>query len=91
MGESIWTRERRLLKYESEILARLRDNERLLKTRLNDDDWGIAHATAHAIMTDCIRMQEIERELSNVKALVDGMERIDKRMDELQRLAGGGQ
>ena len=88
MRECIWTRQRKLNEYEEGVLQNLRTNTKIMVTALDNDNWVIASIHANAIATDTVRMQEIERELENVDALCNGWERIEKRMDALEKQCG---
>ena len=85
MSESIWTRERKLKALEDGILKSMRSNLDTLTNELLNDDWEEASHSANAIMVECIRMQAIEPELEGVTALIDGMQRIEERMDALEK------
>ena len=87
MTESIWTRKRRLIDHEKYLLHNLRMHYKSLGAELANDDWGSACVTSLAIHNDCLRMQLVERELENVTPLVDGYERINKRIEELEKAA----
>ena len=88
MSESIWTRLRKLQDNEEGVLFNLRQNQKGLAAELDNDDWEGAATSAHAIMTDSIRMQEIERELENVNALAEGYERIAEGIELLELMEG---
>ena len=88
MRESIWTRERKLKEEEEFLLTSLRMHYKSLHAELDNDDWDAAKTTAVAIQECCIRQKMVERELENVTALCDGWERIEKRMDELEKASG---
>ena len=85
MSESIWTRERRLKDHESGVLHNIREGFKSLNAELLNDDWKAAGISAQSVMIMCIRMQEIEPELEGVTELVDGMQRIEERMDALEK------
>ena len=84
MSESIWTRLRKIQDHEEGVLFNLRQNQKGLAAELDNDDWEGASTSAHAIMTDSVRMQEIERELEDVVELVEGYARIEARMEILE-------
>ena len=84
MSESIWTRQRRLKDHEAGVLTTLRICFKGLQAELAEDDWIAAENTAHVILVASVRMQEIERELEDVDALVMGMTRIQQGMELLE-------
>ena len=84
MSSSIWTRLRKLQDHEAGLLHNLRMNKKSLDVELDIDDWVSAQISANAILADCIRMQEVERELEDVVELVEGYARIEARMERLE-------
>ena len=84
MSESIWTRQRKLKEREEKVLENLRERQKNLANQLEHDNWGDAALSANTIMILCIRMEEIERELEDVDALVEGWQRISNGMELLE-------
>ena len=83
--ESIWTRQRKLQDEEAKILAAMRTTFKSLGVELDNDDWRAGAVSADLLISQCVRQAEIERELEGVTPLVEGFDRINERMEQLEQ------
>ena len=83
--ENIWTRQRKLQDDHAEIIERLRKRFKALGLRLDGSDWKISAELSDEIISLCVRQVEIERELEGVTELVEGFDKINKRMEQLEQ------
>jgi hypothetical protein len=82
--DSIWTRERKLNEEEKLLLIEIRRTFKGLATELDNDDWRASATSADLLITQCIRQDEIERELGNITPMIEAFDRIGERMEKLE-------
>lgn len=85
--ENIWTRERKLNDSLDENMAAMRKTYKSLKRFLAFRDWDSVAGTALMLSKMAEQASLTERELEGVSELVEGFERVCKRMEELEKQA----
>ena len=86
-SENVWTRVRKLEDEKSALFAQLMLKKSAIFRAIQDGEWDDAKRAAQEVVHFSDRMREVESELELIGPLVDGFDRICKRMEQLEEEA----